>query len=218
MPGKTYDQYCGIAAALDVVGDRWTLLILRELSFGRRRFTDLRTSLPGIASNLLTDRLRDLQGAGLVEQQELQPPAARTVYALTSEGRRIGPVLGALAKFGLPLLDDPVDGGVRPRTAVHGILAPLLDGVAAAGRDLLVRFDLDGEELWLRVLEGRLERPDRSADPDLVLTGSAAALVELCRGTAELEALSPRLTVRGSRAAQRTFRELFPATTAVATA
>jgi len=178
VPHKSYDQYCGIAAALDVVGDRWTLLVLRELSFGRLRFTDLRTALPGIASNLLAGRLRDLEDAGLVEQQELPAPAARTVYALTADGRRIGPVLAALAKFGLPLLDDPVDGGVRPRTAVHGVLAPLLDGVTAAGRDLTMRFDLDGEEHWLRVRDGRLERADRAAQPDLVLTGSAAALVE----------------------------------------
>lgn len=218
MPHKSYDQYCGIAAALDVVGDRWTLLVLRELSFGRRRFTDLRTGLPGIASNLLTDRLRDLEDAGLVEQQELPAPAARTVYALTAQGRRIGPVLGALAKFGLPLLEDPVEGRVRPRTAVHGILAPLLDEVAAAGRNLTLRFHLDGDELRLQVRDGRLVRADQSCEPDLVLTGSAAALVELCRGTARLGELSPRLTVRGSRSAKRTFHDLFPPAQVEATA
>ena len=211
MPNKSYDQYCGIAAALDVVGDRWTLLILRELSFGRRRFTDLRTALPGIASNLLTDRLRDLGEAGLVEQHELPPPAARTVYALTRAGERVVPVLRALARFGLPLLTDPVEGGVRPRTAVYGALAPLIDGPGAAGRNLLMRFVLDGEELWLQVRDGRLERPDRDVEPDLTFTGSAAALVELCRGTSDLAALRPRLSMHGSRAAREAFTGLLAA-------
>jgi DNA-binding HxlR family transcriptional regulator len=210
VSNKSYDQYCGIAAALDVVGDRWTLLILRELSFGRRRFTDLRSALPGIASNLLTDRLRDLEQAGLVEQQELAPPAARTVYALTAAGERIVPVLRALARFGLPLLTDPVEGQVRPRTAVHGALAPQLDAAGAAGRDLLMRFDLDGEQHWLHVRGGHLERPDRGAEPDLVFTGSAAALVELCRGTSDLAQLSPRLSVQGSRAAKKAFIQMLP--------
>jgi DNA-binding HxlR family transcriptional regulator len=215
VPNKSYDQYCGIAAALDVVGDRWTLLILRELSFGRRRFTDLRTSLSGIASNLLTDRLRDLEEAGLVEQQELPPPAARTVYALTVAGERIVPVLRALARFGLPLLTDPVEGMVRPHSAVYGALAPLIDGPGAAGRNLVMRFVLDGEELWLEVRDGRLERPDRDGEPDLTFTGSAAALVELCRGTSNLEDLTPRLSVQGTRAAREAFTRLLAASRAL---
>jgi len=215
MANKSYDQYCGIAAALDVVGDRWTLLILRELSFGRRRFTDLRTALPGIASNLLTDRLRDLEESGLVEQQELPPPAARTVYALTASGERIVPVLRALARFGLPLLTDPAEGQVRPRTAVYGALAPLIDGPGATGANLLMRFVLDGEELWLQVRNGRIERPDRGLEPDLTFTGSAAALVELCRGTADLAALRPRLAMDGGHAARKAFISLLDATAVV---
>lgn len=210
MSNKSYDQYCGIAAALDVVGDRWTLLILRELSFGQQRFTDLRASLPGIASNLLTERLRSLEEAALVEQRELPAPAARTVYALTPDGDRIIPVLRSLARFGLPYLEEPKDGHVRPRTAVYGGLASLLDPLAAAGRDFLMRFDLDGQELWLHVKDGKIVRPDRSATPDLTFTGSAAALVEVCRGTADLESAEPRLTVTGTKAARAAFRKLFP--------
>ena len=205
---KSYDQYCGIAAALDRVGDRWTLLILRELSFGEQRFTDLKGTLPGIATNLLTERLRDLEASGLIEQRELPAPAARTVYALTGEGRRIRPVLAALAQFGLPFLGDPVEGKVRARTAVFGGLGALLDPAAAAGIDLRMRFDLDGEELWLEVKGGRLVRADRSAEPDLVFAGTAAALVELCRG-AEPESLEPRLQVTGTKAARATFRTIF---------
>ena len=99
MGHRTYDQYCPVAAALDVVGDRWTLLIMRELLAGDRRFTDLRTALPGIAPNLLSERLRDLQAEGLVEHKELPPPAARTVYSATADGRSVAPVLQSLARF-----------------------------------------------------------------------------------------------------------------------
>jgi DNA-binding HxlR family transcriptional regulator len=208
VSNKSYQQYCGVAAALDLVGDRWTLLILRELSFGEQRFTDLRAALPGIATNLLTDRLRDLEENGLAEQRDLPAPAARTVYALTDDGRRIVPVLRALAQFGLPFLGDPVEGKVRPRTAVYGGLAALLDPVVAAGRDLRMRFDLDGQELWLEVRDGRIVRADRTAEPDLTVSGSAAALVEFCRG-ADPADLAPRLEVRGSSAAKRLFRTVF---------
>jgi len=206
---KTYDQYCGIAAALDRVGDRWTLLILRELSFGARRFTDLRTRLPGIATNLLVDRLRSLEEDGLVEQRELPAPAARTVYALTPEGRRVNPVLRALSGFGQAFLAEPVEGAVRPEMAVHGALAPRLDARAGLGTAVRVRFDLGDSELWLEERDGALVRPDQAAAPDLVVTGSPAALMELCRGTARLSDVADRLQVTGPRTARRTFAKVF---------
>ena len=208
MP-KTYDQYCTIATALDRVGDRWTLLILRELSFGEQRFTDLRTALPGIASNLLTDRLRDLEGVGLVEQAELPAPAARTVYRLTKDGVRVRPVLRALAKFGMPYLEAPSAADVRPRVAVYGGSGSLFDPAGAVGADLRVRFLLDGEEHWLEVRAGRLVRADVTATPDLTFTGTAAALFEINRG-ADLDSLDPQLTVAGSAAAKALFRRCFP--------
>jgi len=208
VASKTYDQYCTIATALDRVGDRWTLLILRELSFGEQRFTDLRTALPGIASNLLTDRLRDLEGVGLVEQIELPAPAARSVYRLTKDGVRIRPVLRALAKFGMPYLDAPSQADVRPRVAVFGGSGALFDAVGAAGQHLRVQFLLDGEEHWLEVRGGKLVRADQSLEPDLVFTGTAAALFEINRG-ADLDGLAD-LTVSGSAAAKALFRRCFP--------
>src|SRR3954470_21436374 len=93
---RTYGQYCPIAAGLDLLGDRWVLLICRELSIGDRRFTDLRTALTGIAPNLLSERLRALSAAGLVTCAELPPPAARSVYRLTEAGRGVLPVLRSL--------------------------------------------------------------------------------------------------------------------------
>jgi DNA-binding HxlR family transcriptional regulator len=210
MPRKSYQQYCAIATALDRVGDRWTLLILRELWLGEFRFTDLRMALPGIAPNLLTERLRQLEHDGLVEQRELPAPAARTVYALTAEGLRVGPVLRALARFGLPFLDDPAEGRVQPRMAVHAALGALFDPVAAAGRDLLLHFELDGEGLWLEVRDGELVPADSGGTPNLTFVGSATALVQACRGGLDIATAGPRLRVEGGALDKRAFAEMFP--------
>ena len=185
MVHRSYDQYCPIAAALDVVGDRWTLLILRELTMGDRRFTDLRAALPGIAPNLLADRLRQLQADELVEQRELPPPAARTVYAATDAGREVVPVLRALARFGADRLGPPADhDAVRPQMAVYGMLSPYhvpeADGERFHARLVVdgTVFDVvtDGPRLSLR------RRPDET--PDAELQVAARDLVAARQGTA----------------------------------
>ncbi|MFD8638614.1 winged helix-turn-helix transcriptional regulator, partial [Streptomyces sp. NPDC059656] len=105
---RTYGQYCGIAKTLDAVGDRWTLLIVRELlALGPCRHTDLRNGLPGIASNLLVDRLRDLEEAGLIHREAAPPPVATTLFSLTERGRELEPVLRELSRWGIPLLREP---------------------------------------------------------------------------------------------------------------
>lgn len=97
---RTYGQYCGIAKALDTVGDRWTLLIVRELlALGPCRHTDLRNGLPGIASNLLVDRLRELEEAGLIHREAAPPPVATTLFSLTERGRTLEPVLRELSRW-----------------------------------------------------------------------------------------------------------------------
>src|SRR5574338_1433207 len=100
MNNKSYNQFCGLAYALDVIGERWTLLIIRELFAGPRRFTDLMGGLPGISTNLLTDRLRDLEQRGLIIKRTLPPPAASTVYELTRLGRGLENTLLAMGKWG----------------------------------------------------------------------------------------------------------------------
>jgi DNA-binding HxlR family transcriptional regulator len=101
MPtSRSYSDACPIARALDVVGERWALLVVRELLFGPQRFSDLRRALPGASSNMLTDRLRELEGNGVVTRRRLPPPAASTVYDLTPEGRQLEPVLLALGNWG----------------------------------------------------------------------------------------------------------------------
>src|SRR5215475_3173761 len=109
---RSYGQYCSVAKALDVVGDRWTLLIVRELlARGAVRYTDLRSGLPGIATNLLSDRLRELESAGLVHREEAPPPVATTLFRLTEAGEDLRPVLAALGVWGLRLmgLPEPTD-------------------------------------------------------------------------------------------------------------
>ncbi len=102
---RSYKQFCALAKALDVVGDRWTLLIVRELLVrGSCRYTDLQTGLPGIASNLLVDRLRELEQAGLVIREDAPPPIATALFRLTSRGKDLEPVLQALGHWGAPLL------------------------------------------------------------------------------------------------------------------
>src|SRR6476661_2228381 len=110
---RSYTQFCSLAKALDVVGERWTLLIVRELMLrGPSRYTDIRDGLPGIATNLLADRLRQLEGAGLVYREEAPPPVATTLFGLTPRGEQLRPALDALMEWGLPLMADPTPGDV----------------------------------------------------------------------------------------------------------
>jgi DNA-binding HxlR family transcriptional regulator len=211
VANRSYEQYCPIAGALDVLGERWTLLILRELLLGPQRFTDLRRRLPGLAPNLLADRLRSLEDEGLVRQEELPPPAARTVYVATDEARAVAPVLRALARFGMRHLPEPVEGEVRPSMAVWGALASRLDPVAAGAVDLLVQLELGGERFDLAVRQGRIRRAEAGRPPDVTVTGSPAALVSVCQGSLSLAEATRqgRLEVRGTAAARRQLATVF---------
>ena len=107
---RSYGQFCALARSLDVVGDRWTLLIVRELLLRPCRYTDLRDGLPGIATNLLADRLRGLERAGVVQRESAPPPVARDLFSLTARGAALEPVLLELGRWGGPLLGDPKKG------------------------------------------------------------------------------------------------------------
>ena len=108
---RSYGQYCSVAKALDVIGDRWTLLIIRELLLqGACRYTDLRNGLPGIATNLLSDRLRELEAAGLVRREEAPPPVATTLFHLTEAGAELEPALDALGDWGIRYMAQPAEG------------------------------------------------------------------------------------------------------------
>lgn len=180
---KSYNQNCPIAKGLDIIGERWTLLILRELVGGRRRYSDLRAALPGIATNLLAERLKELQDAGLIDREELPPPVARTVYTLSDLGwRRALPVLGSIAWLGLEQV-DLVDGPVSP---LSGFLAGILlgfDPVGAAGVNAACRVEIDGRRFELAVQQGRLQAA--RGQPAVTITASAADLVTARFGAGE---------------------------------
>src|SRR3989442_10096328 len=110
MPKHLYQQYCALARALDVAGDRWTLLIVRELTPGPRRFTDLLDGLPGISRKLLTERLRALERDGITARRELPPPAARQVYELTDDGRDLATAMAPLIAWGVRRIGDRKPG------------------------------------------------------------------------------------------------------------
>ncbi|MEV0370807.1 helix-turn-helix domain-containing protein [Streptomyces sp. NPDC050636] len=127
MSRRSYDQYCAVARALDAVGDRWTLLIVRELLGGSRRYTDLHADLPGVSTDMLASRLKDMERDGLVTRRRLAPPGAAFVYELTPRGRALLPALTALADWGAADL-----GEKRPTDAVraHWFAVPLIARLA----------------------------------------------------------------------------------------
>lgn len=129
MPRRSYDQYCAVARALDAVGERWSLLIVRELLRGPQRYTDLHADLPGVATDILATRLKQLEGDGLVERRRLERPATGMVYELTPRGRALRHVVEALAAWGLEALGEP-----RPTDAVrrHWFTEQGLGGQAVA--------------------------------------------------------------------------------------
>ena len=191
-PERTYGQYCPIAAGLDLIGDRWTLLLLRELSMGDRRFTDLRAALPGIAPNLLTERLRSLQSIGLITAVELPPPAARSVYSLTEEGKRVEPVLRSVARFGAAYLTGEPSETIDAKRVAYALLAPWRrrpdvkdpgapdhrDGDAGDERDDTVDLVLDLDGMQVEAPSGKPDVALRIAVVDLVNTRqTGAALV-----------------------------------------
>jgi DNA-binding HxlR family transcriptional regulator len=204
-PDRTYGQYCPIAAGLDLIGDRWTLLMLRELSMGDKRFTDLRSALAGIAPNLLTDRLRSLQGAGLVAAVDLPPPAARSVYRLTDEGRRIEPVLRSIARFGARYLSgEPTETFDAERVA-FALLLPWRRRPERAMRARLIAVSddkTDTVDLVLDVDGVQVEAPDGT--PDATLRVSITDLVDARQTGSDLVG---RLT--GDAESRRIFLEQF---------
>jgi DNA-binding HxlR family transcriptional regulator len=190
MANKTYDQFCPIARGLDLLGERWTLLILRELSIDEQRFTDLRRALKGIAPNLLSDRLSQLQDEGLVEQAELPPPAARTVYRLTDEGLRVVPVIRAVGRFGGRYLPEDPDPEIPMRRTLIALLAPWTRRDALGGQDEFL-LDVDGQRQLVRVGERRTDvqpAPPEQDDERPVLSTSAKAIAAARRTEQPLEA------------------------------
>ncbi|MPY53077.1 winged helix-turn-helix transcriptional regulator [Streptomyces acidicola] len=209
-PRRSYDQYCSAARALDVVGDRWTLLIVRELLAGPRRYTDLHADLPGVSTDVLASRLKDMERDGLTTRRRLPPPGAAYVYELTGHGRELLPVLQALGEWGAPLL-----GERRATDAVraHWFALPLSRVLrdAGAGTGLVeVRLEEGEFHLWAGDEDGPVYGDGPAPEePDARLSFDAAACEAVARGELSLpEAVREgRVEVLGEGALAKELRE-----------
>jgi DNA-binding HxlR family transcriptional regulator/putative sterol carrier protein len=186
MSKRSYNQYCAVARSLDIVGERWTLLIVRELLTGPKRFKDLLEGLPGIGTNLLAARLKDLEGYGVVHRGILPPPAASKVYELTELGRSLEPVITALGRWGLEFLDAPAqEDDLRPAWALVAMRSALKQE-ATRGLQETYEFHVDEEAFHLRVTGSEVEALQGPAvDPDLVVRGDTQAFLDLAAGRVE---------------------------------
>jgi len=188
---RRYHQYCPVARALDVMGERWTLLIARELLLGPRRFTDLAEGLPGIGTSVLTTRLRELEQNGLVAKRTLPAPAASVVYELTDDALGLAAILAALADWGMNLLGRPRDGDeIRGRWLVLGLAVTAK--ASPSVRDGTYELRIDQEEpLHVRKHNGHLQPCQGPvSNPDATISMTTDTLAALASG--ELDIPSPR--------------------------
>jgi DNA-binding HxlR family transcriptional regulator len=199
---KSYHQYCPIAAALDLVGERWSLLIVRELlQHGQLRYSDLHRSLTGCGTNILASRLKDLEQGGVVTRRKLPPPAASTVYELTEYGKGLAPVLRELAHWGARVMGPPApdvelaEGWLQD--ALHIAMPPTATSIEFRIDDEIASL-VDGE-----VVSGPAARPD------VVVSGDARGFYDLV-----VERDVDAVEVRGSRTALRAFLDTLPPTVA----
>ena len=169
---RAYGQYCPVAHALCLVGERWSLLVVRELLEGPKRYTDLVAGLPKIGTNILAARLRDLEAAGVVEKRRLPPPAASTVYELTAYGRDLRPVIHELARWGVRSLGPPPLDALEPGWLIHAVDI----GLSPVPTQGTIAFRIGDEEVSL--VDGVAE-PGLVEDPDLLVESDAIGFYHL---------------------------------------
>lgn len=208
---KTYGQFCALAKALDVIGDRWTLLIVRELIIrGEARYTDIRDGLPGIASNLLVTRLKELEAAGVLEQFDAPPPVATALYRLTPRGKELERVIDAIGLWGVPYLKE------APKSDAfcsHWITLPLRKALKdhAPGEEPAVIEVRCGEEpVTVRAVDGTVRVSVGAAEnPDAIVSGTAKIVYALFRGDLDLpRAQAAGLKVSGDKEVLRRLQPL----------
>lgn len=210
---RVYGDPCGIARGLDIVGTRWALLVVRELVLGPKRFSDLRAGLPTVSSEVLAQRLRQLESDGVLERRTLPPPTSARVYELTAWGRELEPVVLAMGRWGsrapLPPGDAPLSSD-----ALMLALPTVFDSARADGFDATIELRLGHDRFRAQVGDGRLDVTRAATEhPDAVVAANPAGLTEvLWHGRslagAERDGL---VTVEGSRALIHRFLQLFPA-------
>jgi DNA-binding HxlR family transcriptional regulator/putative sterol carrier protein len=207
-----YQQYCALARTLDVAGDRWTLLIVRELALGPRRFTDLIDGLPGISRKLLTERLRGLESDGIVRRRELPPPAARQVYELSDDGRDLVTAMAPLTAWGVRRLGDrqPAES-FRAQWPAVGMVG-LADREAANAVTETYEYLVDDSAFHFTIDDGRVQLHDgRAPDPAVVVTTDEATWTDIGSGKIRFSsALSTgAVTITGDPDAAERMRKIF---------
>lgn len=182
MTRRNYQQQCPLAFSLDLIGERWTLLIIRDLLLGPLRFTDILERLPGMGRNLLTERLRRLQELDLVERRQLDPPAASTVYELTPLGRGLETPILAFSGWGLGYLQargQPMDGHFEPELLAFALKMRFDPTAAASDRDLVDELTIEGRKMRLSLRAGQLRvRRGGAEDASLRVIVPASVLLE----------------------------------------
>ncbi|WP_230530530.1 winged helix-turn-helix transcriptional regulator [Microvirga roseola] len=209
---RHYEDACAAAHALDLVGERWALLVMRELMLGPKRFSDLRESLPGISANVLTQRLEGLEAAGALVRRKLPPPVSAQVYELTEWGYESEPIFQALGRWAAR---SPRHDPTLPFSAASFCLSlrTMLDPKRAEGLDARIGFRLGDETFLARLAEGRIEIARAPLEgADLVFAGTPPILAGAIYGGQPLDALerAGALTVEGERALAERFVTLFP--------
>lgn len=209
---RSYDRYCPVAHALDVLGERWALLIVHELMDGPLRFTDLEEQLESIGTNILSARLKSLERHGVIAKRRLPPPFASTVYELTEYGRAVQPVLHELAWWGIRTLGPPAeDEEMHPGWLLHAMRVGLDQEVADAP-DTTVEFRAGDEVVTVRIEGGRFHVARECAEePDAVVEGTARSIYALLVER-DLEAVA----VEGDAAALERLLRTVPAVEPVA--
>lgn len=210
--GRSYRQYCAIARGLDVVGERWTLLIIRDLLVGPKRYKDLLDGLPGIGSNLLAARLKELEKREIVRRRVLPPPAGSTVYELTASGQELEPALVAFARWGSRFMGAPNETDTFPAAGYFVAMRDWFDPEAA--RDLRETYELraGGQVLEIHVDDGHCTMTQGSARrPDVVITTDGMMLNKLLkRNVGPDEAIaSGRVSIEGDERALARFVAVF---------
>jgi DNA-binding HxlR family transcriptional regulator len=209
---RRYDDACGTAHALELVGERWALLVMRELMLGPKRFGQLKADLPGISANVLTQRLEGLEAAGVLFRRKLPPPASTKVYELTPWGYESEPIFQVLGRWAAR---SPQHDPTLPLSPVSLFLSfrTMFDPARAAGIDARVGFQFGEETFTVRIAEGAVEvaRGDLQAT-DLVFTGTAPAVAGAVYGGVPLGALAAAgaIVLEGDMALAERFVTLFP--------
>ncbi|MBW4717730.1 winged helix-turn-helix transcriptional regulator [Saccharothrix obliqua] len=208
---RSYDDGCATAHALDLVGERWALLVVRELLFGPKRFTDLRTGLPGASPNVLSQRLRELEESGVLRRRKLAPPSSARVYELTEWGRELEPVVMALGRWGArsPALPRKVSTSVDSMMCA---VKTLYDPARATGFAADLGLSLDDDRFHLRFANGLMIRRGEPERPDAVVATTPGTLDQLLwsgRALSDAEAAG-EATVTGDRDRVERFLTMFP--------